>query len=111
MKNKEMTPAGGEQLRRDDESVNVADIAEESVGGKGFDVISDTNEHTPTGGNCYCAIHFLASSVVAAFEVDESAPVDGTIAGVTFSAGTVIYGKFTSITLTSGTCIAYNGAI
>ena len=106
-----LTPGNGDQYRTDGTVVNTADIAEQSLAGKGFDVIADTAAHTPTGGDCYCAIHFLTDTVISAYVASAKAPVAGTLTGVTFNAGAVIYGKFTSITLTSGSLLAYNGAL
>jgi hypothetical protein len=105
--------AGGGQLQKKDGSeMWNSDTQEEFLGGKGFAYIIDTAAHVPVAGSCFKAIHFTASSVVAAYSVDSTAPLTGaTIIGATFAAGVVIYGKFTSITLTSGACIAYNGVL
>jgi hypothetical protein len=104
-------PGNGRQFKESGSTANIADIGEENLGGKGFDVISDTGTHTPATGLCYKALHCLTATVVASFVADTSGPVVGTFAGVTLAAGTVIYGKFTQLVLTSGSVIAYNGAI
>ena len=88
------------------------DRLSELLGGYGFDYITDTAAHTPAAGRAYKCLHFLTATVISAIVADSSAPMGGTtIVGVTFAAGAVIYGKFTSITLTSGTLLAYNGAL
>ncbi len=92
------------------------DSIRELMGCYGFDYITDTAAHTPVPINgtpiAYKCIHFLTATVISAVVADATAPMGGTtVAGVTFAAGSVIYGKFTSLTLTSGTLIAYNGAL
>lgn len=104
-------PQSGRMYREDDEVVNQADVLEQSVGAKGFDVIADTNAWTPTNGDCYFALQFLASTVIDEVIAADEAPIIGTIAGVTFGAGTTLYGKFVSVKLTSGACLAYNGKL
>lgn len=74
-----------------------------SMGGYGGDFIDDTEAHTPTSPYDYVAIQALETTVVTAV---------GNITGltsVTVPTGSIIYGEFTSITLTSGSVIAYLG--
>ena len=88
------------------------DSIRELLGCYGFDYITDTVAHTTASGIAYKCLHFLTVTVIAAIVADATAPMGGTtIAGATMAAGSVIYGKFTSLTLTSGTVIAYNGAV
>jgi hypothetical protein len=105
------SPSGGRSIKENSNTVNIADKTEEYFGGKGFDIISDTLAHTPVSGSCYHAIHFLTNTIISAYSVDSTAPINGTLTGVTFNAGTVLYGKFLSITLTSGSLLAYNGLL
>ncbi len=76
-----------------------------SMGGKGGKRIADTNLTTPDGDFfVFVAIQAETESVIA------TSP--GNIAGLdgaTIPAGAIIYGRFDSITLTSGTVIAYHG--
>ena len=58
---------------------------------------------TAITGDFYC-IQFVENSV---FSVLTSNITGDTITGVTFSAGTAIYGRFTAFTLTSGKVLAY----
>jgi hypothetical protein len=53
----------------------------------------------------------VSDTVLAALVSDTTSPITGTITGITFGAGTIIYGKFTSVTLTSGSLIAYMGLL
>jgi hypothetical protein len=71
------------------------------LGGGGFEVISDTSEHTGS---------FYAIFVVSAAVIDSiTAPgISGTATGITYPEGAWLYpGPFTAITLTSGTILAY----
>jgi hypothetical protein len=104
-------PGGGRVLKEDSAAVNMADKAEEYLGGKGFDVISDTDPHVPAAGLCYCALQVLTNTVISAHAQDVSAPITGTLTGVTLLAGIWIFGKYNSLTLTSGSLLAYNGAL
>jgi len=76
------------------------DIMEEQMGKAGFEFISDTSAHV---GN-YCAIQTTADTVFAAVL---PVPTGNTFTGVSIKEGTPIPGLFTSITLTSGSVIAY----
>lgn len=107
----EMRPGNGRLIKEDGETANIADLNDEMLGGKGFAVIVDTAAHTPAAGLCFRCLHFVTQTVIAAYAVDASAPVTGSLVGVTFAAGTVIYGKFTSLELTSGDVLAYNGVL
>lgn len=69
----------------------------ESMGDYGGVVVNDTNEHT---GN-FCAISALTSCTITAV---------GNVSGLTaidVSAGQVVPGLFTSVTLGAGTAILY----
>lgn len=105
----ESEPANGRALGEGDVPINVADRIESSLGGHGMDVVADTETWEPAEGFCYCALHCIAETVIDSYDVDSSAPITGTLAGVTFSAGTVLYGKFVELTLTSGAVLAYLG--
>lgn len=64
-------------------------------------IITGTGEITGDFG----AIYFYESTEISAITMPE---FTGSLAGEVVSAGSTIYGKVTSITLTSGACIAYN---
>lgn len=72
-----------------------------SLGQRGFVYVGDT---TATSGN-FAAIQILADSVFSALSALNSTV--GGLVGATLTAGTIIYGPFTSFTLTSGKVIAY----
>ena len=68
----------------------------------GAEFISDTAAHT---GRFNC-IYFKEDSVISAITAQDY--TGNSLAGETFVADTYICGIITSITLTSGACIAYN---
>lgn len=105
------TPSTGRALREEGLPYNLADFAEMSMGGKGCKVIKDTSKTDAEAGQAFVALHCVTAVVISAYAVRAYAPVTPTNAlnGVTFPAGTILYGQFTSITLTSGTLICYNG--
>lgn len=71
-----------------------------NFGGK---YIADTSETTPEEDYVFNAIQVIVDCVITAV---------GNITGITstsLTTGTIIYGRFTSVTLASGSVIAYNG--
>ena len=81
-----------------------------ALGQMGADYITNTNTHTGR----WSVIQVIADATFNAVVQDSiflnSAPTPYNFAGVVLTAGTVIYGNFTSIDLTSGTIIAYRAA-
>ena len=71
----------------------------------GAEVVTDTLAHAV---NSYC-IQFTEASVIAALVSDTGGKglTGNTLVGETLAAGTIIYGHFTSLTLTSGAAIMY----
>tara|TARA_R100001163_G_scaffold65707_1_gene64142 strand:+ start:411 stop:641 length:231 start_codon:yes stop_codon:yes gene_type:complete len=69
--------------------------------GAGFEFVSDTAAHTGR----FCKIYFKEDSVISAITVQNA--TGNSLAGETFVADTYISGVITSITLTSGACLAY----
>jgi len=65
-------------------------------------LITDTNAAT---GN-WCAIQIVENTIFAT--LTGTLTVQGGLVGETLVAGTLIYGNFTAITLTSGCVLAYN---
>lgn len=104
-------PASGQQLGNDSARVNIADKLNEAMGGQGLEVIANNALHTAPTSHMYCAFFVLTDAVINAIVADASAPITGTLTGVTLSAGVWVYGKFTAITLTSGSVIAYLGVL
>jgi len=72
-----------------------------SLGQLGGIVIADTEVHTGDWG----ILHALTAVV---FTAVTSSTLSGSLAGVTLYGGDTIFGRFSSIQLTSGTLIAYN---
>ena len=73
------------------------------IGKNGGKVITGTALTAPTGANTFAGIYTLAQTVIAAAPGN----IEG-IAGVTIPADRMIEGNFKTITLTSGSVIAYN---
>lgn len=89
--------------------------------------VDDTNAETPGRGNYFCAIECITATTFTALisekiddDSDGEAPdvsvyinTEGTDAGTaivntdTFPVGTILYGKWTSFTLNSGSVVAY----
>jgi hypothetical protein len=107
---KSMSPRSGRVLKEDDSVVNIADLAEESFGGKGFEFITDTVEHVAPKGMVYIALQVVDDAAIASYETDEGAEITGnTFTGELLPAGFILYGRYTSIKLASGKIIAYKG--
>ena len=107
---KSMSPRSGRVLREDDSVVNIADLAEEILGGKGFEFISNTAKHAAPEGMVYIALQVLDDAVIDSYATDEGAEITGnTFTGQLLPAGFILYGRYTSVTLTSGKVIAYKG--
>ena len=106
-----MAPASGREYRESDSIINTADLQDEMLGGKGFVVIGDTAAHTPPTGQCFRALHCITATIFAAFVADSTAPITGSFIGTSHAAGFWLFGKFTSITLTSGDVYAYKGLL
>lgn len=78
-------------------------IEKATIGGYGGKYITGTDATTPSAGYSFIAIQVIS---------DCSITLVGNITGITtvsLSAGTIIYGRYTSCTLASGSVIAYNG--
>lgn len=83
-------------------------IAENTMGYIGFEFISDTAAHVVATGETFVALQLVSDTVFAALN-SNVAHTGNTFTGVTISAGTIIVGRFSSVTLTSGSLIAYKG--
>ena len=78
-----------------------------SMGAYGYKLIKDASATTPATGYIFSAIQAITDIVIAE-TVEANSSED--LVGLTIFAGSVpIYGRFTSVTLTSGTAIVYNG--
>jgi hypothetical protein len=105
------SPANGRAMKEGNVVMNLADKAEETLGGKGFLYAADTSVNAAATGQCFFAIHVLTEAVFTTMTPTTTAPITGTITGVTLPAGTDLFGKFTVLTLASGSIIAYKGAL
>lgn len=90
-----------DQSVTDDKQVLVEPLAGQ-MGMKGYTDLTTTTIRT---GHWF-AIQFLEDTIIA----DITEPLhegDALITGRTFASGTILYGYFTSLQLTSGACRAY----
>lgn len=70
------------------------------------ELITDTEAHTPGAGRVFFELHVLEDVTLTAIA---PAFTGNPVAGVVFAAGTVLKGRFTSVTLAGGKCVAYRG--
>ena len=82
------------------------DIMENSMGYGGFEYINDKAAHVPALNTFYSSIQVISDAVFSAIV---PAPTGNTFTGEVIPTGTILYGNFQSITLTSGKVIAYKG--
>ena len=107
----EYRPSTGRVIKEDGNIINIADLGELSLGQIGSKAITGTNAVTPDSGYYFACIQAIADIVVSA-----QGNVTGSTNAVLSSfpkipAGTVVYGKWDSITLTSGEAIGYYKAV
>jgi hypothetical protein len=105
-----MSPGSGRMLKENGEYVNIADLAGEILGGKGFEFIADKAEHVAPAGMVYVALQVVDDAMIDSYETEP----DGLIIGNTFTGellptGDITYGRFKKITLSSGKIKAYLG--
>lgn len=101
-----MSPRTGRSMKEDNTTINEADKMEEVMGGKGAEFISNANEHTPGEGLVFVALQVISTAVLSAYS---PAYTGNQFTGVEIPTGTIIFGRFTSVTLTSGKVLAYKG--
>lgn len=83
-----------------------------ALGQAGVDTITNTSATTPKGGAAeWFCIQAIADTVISAIS-ESNATLNGstatnTLAGITLASGALIFGTFTSITLTSGKVRCY----
>ena len=105
-----MSPGSGRMLKENGGYVNIADLAGESLGGKGFEFISDNAEHVAPEGMVYIALQVVDDAEIASYETDEGAEITGNnFTGEILPAGFILYGRYTSVKLADGKVIAYKG--
>lgn len=99
-------PGTGNKIDGDGTIINETDIFQAQIGAFGGNFIGDTAAHTPSTDRVFIALQVIEEAVIAAY-----APAfDGnTFTAITLPVGTIIYGRFTTVTLTSGLVIAYEG--
>ena len=80
------------------------DVDKQTFGQFGGEVITDTSAHTGE----FCALQILEDAAITAITAPK---LTGDLTAVTtLSAGTVVFTPFTSVTLASGSAIAYLGS-
>jgi hypothetical protein len=102
-----MSPGNGRFYKEDGTTINIADLLANGAGGA-FEFISDTEAHAPPSGQVFVALQLITDTVFA--DLSSEVVITGnTFTGASIPAGTIIYGRFNSVTLTSGSLIAYKG--
>ena len=81
----------------------IAHAAAQAAGEFGGDYYGDTAAHT---GQTWSSVQVLSAAVFTTL----TGTLNNSIAGVSFPAGTIIYGRFTTITLASGAVVEYRAA-
>lgn len=84
------------------------DIMENAMGYNGAEFISDTVQHVASPNTVYSSLQVIADATLSQFSLDGGI-TGNTFTGVVIPSGTTIYGRFSSITLTSGQILAYKG--
>jgi hypothetical protein len=105
-----MSPGSGRLLKEKGKYVNIADLTEETLGGKGFEFIADTVEHVAPEGMVYIALQVVDDAEIASYETEPAGLITGnTFTGELLPVGDVTYGRFKKITLSDGKIKAYLG--
>ena len=76
-----------------------------SFGNFGFRLLDEDGTTSTTGGEDFCTIHCLKNAVVSL--TSNISTGDNSITNLDLKEGHIIYGDFTSISITSGTVICY----
>ena len=80
-----------------------------SLGQLGSAFYADTNAHTGDWGIIYCITDCAFTTLTSGKLANGTTTcMSGTLSSITLKAGMSIYGRFTAITLASGSVIAYN---
>lgn len=78
-----------------------------SIGAVGSKAITGTNAVTPATGYYFFAIQIIADAIVSA-QGDVTGALNATLSSFTvIPAGTILFGKWNSITLSNGQAIGY----
>ena len=81
----------------------------QQFGYNGSKAITGTSAVTPATGFEFIAIQFLEETVVSAMAQPDNARTGAVLTSFVFQAGQIIYGRWSSITLSYGSAIGYNG--
>lgn len=85
----------------------IKDKMEELLGGNGLEYISDTVAHTPPEGQVFVLIEAFGDVTISS--ISGSNITGSTMTNFSLPDGRVLYGRFTSVTVSSGKLIAYKG--
>lgn len=83
------------------------EILNQSMGQCLFDVQDGSGTLTPPTGSVYVAIMVDADATFEAVQDDVNSETTDNLPSAARGAGRIVYGRFTSVTVTSGTVIAY----
>ena len=100
-----MSPGSGRMLKENNEWVNAANLLASSLGQDGSFLISDTTEIILPQHKKFIAIQVLEDTNFETLDGN----MQGSVTGMEFSAGTILYGRFSRVKLAYGSIIAYSG--
>jgi len=100
-----MSPGSGRMLKENNEWVNAANLLASSLGQDGSFLISDTTEIILPQHKKFIAIQVLEDTNFETLDGN----MQGSVTGMEFSAGTILYGRFSRVKLAYGSIIAYLG--
>jgi len=83
-------------------AVNITNL----TGLKGGTVLATTSVLNAAASRSFIALLIIEETVLSA--ITSNLTLDSSLVGKVLPVGLVVYGRFTSLTLTSGTLIAYN---
>jgi hypothetical protein len=86
----------------------VKNALQNQLGSSSSEFISDLTPHTTT--TVFFAIQMLEDTIIADYTTEVGKEITGNnLVGVLLSEGTMLYGRFKSITLSKGKAFAYKG--
>ena len=88
-------------------SARLVELQENVIGGNGGVAIVGTSATASGTGKVFYAISALTETVVAAATTNTGFTSPGITTLAALPAGSIVYGQWTSITLTSGECVCY----
>lgn len=95
----------------DAQAVRDKNLLDESLGGCGMIVITDTTPAAIPTGYCVRAIQCFSDSTFTTLTSHASAAQVGNATALTYPTGFWVFGRFINVVLSTGSCIAYLGVL